>query len=430
MKKCAKGTRKCPNTGLCVTVKPVRNPPYKCPRGQSQCDDRECYPTLKKTIKVGVVDRKVVDPKVVDRKVVDPMAKQAKAYQMLSRYIKMFRAKKEKVVLLKEQADVAEQQAKEGLRDLQLVVAGIAKKPDSAVTKRKQLEAARRTARHTADVAERKRLEEVEEAKRLQKAAAALERYEMVMKERVRISDDKELAEYLKYFETISNNGSEDELNHRLYNVIYEQKKLVDFRQRKLPKNVILCCFYHGSLELPFKVQTNVVRHLATDFGSVNCMETEFGETIRKMFEDKATTPKQAEALLVKKINRNEQRNFLKKQIIFPKIETNTGPTFHRFQEPKWQNYFHSKYHQIPKKFLKGEIMFDKRLSDPEERHSIFIKGAGVTIELKPQTINLSNLLYFAAKHGAENVALYDFSCSASGWEYPEDYKRFGGGLD
>lgn len=204
-----------------------------------------------------------------------------------------------------------------------------------------------------------------------------------------------------------------------------------------LPSSVILFITMHGRTKEPFITPVNVERHIATDFGTVNCIGYHtLGdpiELIRVGFKKKE----------------KKTGEFIKNGLVrsAAKIRASAEKGRKDDSDPEVVAYRESRHHEKVKTFKKNMPMFNKEYVtyDPDDPDGIFhfslrifvradlpldskVKDVLFEIKIKEefseeqkqhfssddipeQSITLENILYFLQNHGVQDVALFDWSC-------------------
>lgn len=183
--------------------------------------------------------------------------------------------------------------------------------------------------------------------------------------------------------------------------IVMENDK--SFPKTKFPKSVILLIFWHGTTINPIILPLNVIRRMATDFGSTNMnYEHVILEMVDLMQGDyrKKDIMKTLDAYIDDNDIRNDPDEELRKE------------------EPA---FFQSKHHTKTKTFKKNDMMFNKVLEPRNPDGSLFqgeiiVRDASRSdfIWIKPKTeeTTMYEILYFLSEMGVKNVRLYDQSCS------------------
>ena len=199
-----------------------------------------------------------------------------------------------------------------------------------------------------------------------------------------------------------------------------------------LPISVILTVRMHSRTKEPFIAPLNVVRHIATDFGTCNFspLENQYRQIMRQGFQ--ANYPHSTYI---------GEGSLIKEALIKKMTDIRANSKLNEANPAEWHAYAKSKHHTKPKIIKKNMPMFNKLYSlkgpnglETHETHSIFVRADlplkelkyDVFFEIRTRKTTLQEILTFLASKGVRNVTLFDTSCQ--GDEREEIHRtRYGG---
>lgn len=201
-----------------------------------------------------------------------------------------------------------------------------------------------------------------------------------------------------------------------------------------LPSSVILFITMHGRTKEPFVTPVNVVRHIASDFGTCSFV----------VLKDIHIEPLD---LIKPGFKTSEKRTgeFLKAGILSA-FEQNRAYVESDRKDRSSEDtklFLKSKHHVRPKSFKKNMPMFDKEYSYEDENPGTIMNNIGIWVradlpldslvkdvlfEIKPlhSSTTLRHILHFLAERGVRDVTLFDMSCQLDR-RSPIHRTRYGG---